>query len=177
MAVSRWNCERERNPDTQTHSWGWTVDRRQLFKGALAGTLSLFAAPILRAAQQGAPVAVRKLTDRIALIDVEGSNVVAFSADGVVLVDTGAPKTVDALIAALMVSLRTERCRQFSIRTTISITPAITRRLPQPAPRSSRTTVRVNGWRTITGCLTRIVTRRRGQRPHGLPNRSSIRDP
>jgi cyclase len=77
------------------------VDRRELFKGALAGTLSLWAAPIFRAAQQGAPVAVRKLTDRIALIDAGGSNVVASSADGVVLVDTGAPKAVDPLIAAL----------------------------------------------------------------------------
>jgi glyoxylase-like metal-dependent hydrolase (beta-lactamase superfamily II) len=60
----------------------------------------LWAAPILRAAQQGAPT-VRRLTDKIALIDAGGSNVVAFSADGGVLVDTGPPKTGDALVAAL----------------------------------------------------------------------------
>ena len=84
------------------------MDRRELLRGAMAGTLTLWAAPIIRASQprrpgqQGGANALRKLTDRIALIsDVGGSNVVAFSADGVLLVDTGAPKTADALIAAL----------------------------------------------------------------------------
>jgi cyclase len=77
------------------------VDRRELLKGAIAGTLSLWAAPILRASRQSGANALRKLTDKIALLDVGGTNVVAFSADGVVLVDTGAPKTADALVAAL----------------------------------------------------------------------------
>jgi glyoxylase-like metal-dependent hydrolase (beta-lactamase superfamily II) len=67
----------------------------------MAGTLTLWAAPVLRAGPQGGATGLRKLTDRIALIDVAGSNVVTFSADGIVLVDTGTPKTADALIAAL----------------------------------------------------------------------------
>jgi cyclase len=67
----------------------------------MAGTLTLWAAPILPAGRQSGANALRKLTDKIALIDVGGSNVVAFSADGVVLIDTGAPKTGDALAAAL----------------------------------------------------------------------------
>ena len=77
------------------------MDRRELLKGAVAGTLTLWAGPAFRASQQSGGNALRKLTDKIALIDVGGSNVVAFSTDGVVLVDTGAPKTVDILTAAL----------------------------------------------------------------------------
>ena len=77
------------------------MDRRQLLKGAVAGTLTLWAGPTFRASQQSGGNALRKLTDKIAVIDVGGSNVVAFSTDGVVLVDTGAPRTADALTAAL----------------------------------------------------------------------------
>jgi cyclase len=80
------------------------VDRRELLKGAMAGTLTLWAARTLRASQslqQGTASALRKLTDKIALLDVGGTNVVAFSANGVVLVDTGSPKTAEAVVAAL----------------------------------------------------------------------------
>ena len=77
------------------------MNRRELLKGAMAGTLASWAAPILRASQQSGGNAVRKLTDKIALIDAGGSNVVAFSADTIVLVDTGAPKADDVLLGAL----------------------------------------------------------------------------
>jgi glyoxylase-like metal-dependent hydrolase (beta-lactamase superfamily II) len=77
------------------------MDRRELLSGALAGTLTLWAGPILaRTRSQGASSFTR-LTEKIALIDAGDSNVVAFSADGVVLVDTGAPKKADVLVSAL----------------------------------------------------------------------------
>ena len=76
------------------------MDRRQLLKGAM-GTLALWPSPLLRASQQG-PGGVTRLTDRIALIDAGGSNVLAFNTgEGFVLVDTGVPKTSDRLLGAL----------------------------------------------------------------------------
>ena len=78
------------------------MDRRELFKGAIAGTFALWAAPVFRAVQQGAPVEVRKLTETLAVLVAGGSNVVAFSAaEGLVLADTGAAGTGNALSAAL----------------------------------------------------------------------------
>jgi len=81
------------------------VDRRQVLKGTMAGALTLWASPLLmtaRAAQQaGAAAGVKKLTDRISVIDA-GTNVLVLSAtDGLLLVDTGAPKSGDKLAAAL----------------------------------------------------------------------------
>jgi len=67
----------------------------------MAGTLGLWGERILLAGQQSGANGLRKLTDKIALIDAGGTNAVAFSADSVVLVDTGAPKTADALVVAL----------------------------------------------------------------------------
>jgi cyclase len=59
------------------------MDRRTLLKGALGGTLTLWAAPFLRAAQ--------RLTETLSVVDAGGTNVVAFSgAEGLILVDTGA---------------------------------------------------------------------------------------
>src|SRR4029434_3285201 len=87
--------------DSQTLIGRWSLDRRELLKGAVGVRVTLWAAPILRASPQSGQNALREVTDKIALIDVEGSNVVALSADGVVLVDTGSPKTADALAAAL----------------------------------------------------------------------------
>jgi cyclase len=77
------------------------VDRRHVLKGGMAGVLTLWASPLLQAGQR-ADNAVRKLTDTIAVLDGGGSNVVALtSAEGLVLVDTGAPKSGDRLLAAL----------------------------------------------------------------------------
>lgn len=80
------------------------MDRRELLRSALAGTAALWTAPLVltsRGRQQAAANPFRRLTEKIALIDSGGSNVVAFSADGIVLVDTGAPGTASALVAAL----------------------------------------------------------------------------
>jgi len=82
------------------------VDRRQVLKGALGitgGVFASWAAPLARAAQQTtASSSVRKLTDQLAVVDGGGSNVVAFSTgDGLLLVDSGAPKFGDKLVAAL----------------------------------------------------------------------------
>src|SRR5262249_20958195 len=77
------------------------MDRRQILKGAVTGMVTLWASPLVRAAQQPAG-GVRRLTDNLGIIDAGGSNVVVFSAgDGLVLVDSGAPKSGDALTAAL----------------------------------------------------------------------------
>src|ERR1700722_15657268 len=73
------------------------LSRRGLFKGAAAGALTVWAPRLLRAQQ-----AVTKLTDTLAVIDGGGSNITAFSsADGLVLVDSGAPGSGDNVMAAL----------------------------------------------------------------------------
>jgi cyclase len=74
------------------------LDRRQVLKGAVAGALTLWASPRVLKAQQG----VQRLTDKFAVIDGGGSNVLAFStAEGLILVDGGAPKSGDKVMAAL----------------------------------------------------------------------------
>jgi len=68
------------------------LDRRELLKSALASTVALSFPSLLRGQQANNPM----------IIDGGGSNVVAFaSADGVVLVDSGAPKSGDKVMAAL----------------------------------------------------------------------------
>jgi glyoxylase-like metal-dependent hydrolase (beta-lactamase superfamily II) len=73
------------------------VNRRDVLKGAAAGALTLWAPRLLKA-QQG----VTKLAGNLAVIDAGGANVTALSTgEGFVLVDSGAPKSGDALVAAL----------------------------------------------------------------------------
>ena len=82
------------------------MDRRQVLKGAMkgamTGALTLWASPLLRAAPQASAAAgVKKVTDRVSVIDA-GTNVVVLSGgDGLLIVDTGAPKSGDKLTAAL----------------------------------------------------------------------------
>src|SRR5262245_16124097 len=83
-----------------------SVDRREVIKGAMTGMLTLWASPLLRAAQQPQPGAatndVRSLTDKLAVVNGGGTNVVAFSTgDGLFLVDSGVPSYGDKLVAAL----------------------------------------------------------------------------
>ena len=67
------------------------MDRRELLKSALAGTVAL-----------GFPSLLRGQADKIAILDGGGTNVVAFSASGgLVLVDSGVPKNGGMLLAAL----------------------------------------------------------------------------
>jgi glyoxylase-like metal-dependent hydrolase (beta-lactamase superfamily II) len=62
--------------------------------------LSVWASPLLRAQQTGG--GVRRLSNTLSVLDAGGSNVVALSsADGVLLVDTGAPNSADRLMAGL----------------------------------------------------------------------------
>jgi cyclase len=73
------------------------VNRRDVLKGAAAGALTLWAPRLLKAQQS-----VNKLTPTLAVIDGGGANVTAFSTgEGFVLVDSGAPKSGDAIAAAL----------------------------------------------------------------------------
>jgi glyoxylase-like metal-dependent hydrolase (beta-lactamase superfamily II) len=73
------------------------VNRRELLKSSVAGALGLWASPRILG-QQG----TRRLTDKAAVIDAGGANVLAFStADGLVMVDSGAPKSGEQLMAAL----------------------------------------------------------------------------
>jgi len=70
------------------------MHRREFLKSAIAGGLSIAATSRMSAQQ--------KLTDQLAIVDGGGANVVAFSsADGVVLVDSGAPQSGDKVMAAL----------------------------------------------------------------------------
>jgi glyoxylase-like metal-dependent hydrolase (beta-lactamase superfamily II) len=62
------------------------MKRRELLKGAVAGTLGLWAS-------RGV-FAQNRLTDKLAVVDAGGANVVSLSTDdGFVLVDSGAPKS------------------------------------------------------------------------------------
>lgn len=73
------------------------MNRRDVLKGAVAGAFAA-CAPRLLQAQPSA----NKLTDTLAVIDGGGSNVTAFSAgDGLVVVDSGAPGSGDAVMAGL----------------------------------------------------------------------------
>src|SRR4030095_6897247 len=68
-----------------------SLDRRELLKSALAGTVAL-----------GFPSLLRGQSDKLAVIDGGGTNVVAFSStDGLLLVDSGAPNNGDRIVAAL----------------------------------------------------------------------------
>ena len=74
-----------------------TVNRRELLKGAAAGALTLWGPRLLKAQQP-----VTKLTGSLAVIDGGGTNVTALSTgEGFVLVDSGAPESGDAVMAAL----------------------------------------------------------------------------
>src|SRR6476660_1390861 len=68
----------------------------------MTGAFTLWASPLLRAAQQASAAAgAKKVTDRVSVIDA-GTNVIVLSGgDGLLLVDTGAPKSGDRLAAAL----------------------------------------------------------------------------
>jgi glyoxylase-like metal-dependent hydrolase (beta-lactamase superfamily II) len=66
-------------------------------KGAVAGALTTL---VLKG--QPSTGGVRRLTDKLAVVNGGGSNVLAFSGDGgLVLVDAGAPKTGDQVLGAL----------------------------------------------------------------------------
>jgi glyoxylase-like metal-dependent hydrolase (beta-lactamase superfamily II) len=75
------------------------LDRRELLKSALAGTLVLGFPSLVRG--QGIS-SVKRLLDKLAIIDGGGTNIVAFSSmDGLVLVDSGGPNNGDRIVAAL----------------------------------------------------------------------------
>jgi cyclase len=77
------------------------IGRRQFLKGAAAGAITLWGGPRLLSGQS-APGGVRRLTDKVVVVDGGGSNVLALSSgDGLVLVDSGAPKSGDQVIAAI----------------------------------------------------------------------------
>jgi len=71
-----------------------SVNRRDLLTG-----LALWASSRVLKAQQGG---ITRLTDKFTVLDGGGSNVLAFStAEGLILVDGGAPKSFDQVMAAL----------------------------------------------------------------------------
>jgi cyclase len=75
-------------------------NRRDLLKGALGVFATWMSSGVLSAQQ--AVGSVRRLTDRIALVDGGGSNVLAFfTGEDFVLVDGGAPKSFDTIMASL----------------------------------------------------------------------------
>jgi len=77
------------------------IERRQFLKRAAAGAITRCGGPRWLYGQP-APSGVRRLTDKLVVVDGGGANVLAFSApDGLVLVDSGAPKSGDQVMAAL----------------------------------------------------------------------------
>jgi cyclase len=77
-----------------------SLNRRDVLKGALGVFATVASARVLSAQQ---PVAgVRRLTDQMVVVDGGGSNVLAFSTgESLVLVDGGAPKSFDRVMASL----------------------------------------------------------------------------
>ena len=90
------------------------LNRRDVLKGAL-GAFALWTSAGVPQAQQasasrqgaGGQGGVRRLTDQMTVVDGGGSNVLACSTgDGFVLVDGGAPKSFDRLMASLGANAR-----------------------------------------------------------------------
>ena len=76
------------------------MNRRELLKGTVAGALTVWASPRILTGQQAAGSV--RLTDKLAVVDGGGSNMLAFSAgEGLVLVDSGAPKSGEQVMTAL----------------------------------------------------------------------------
>jgi cyclase len=76
-----------------------------VLKGALGAFASWTSARVLGA--QPASGGVRRLTDRMTVVDGGGSNVLAFfTGDGFLLVDGGAPKSFDRIMASLGANAR-----------------------------------------------------------------------
>jgi len=76
------------------------VNRRDVFKGAV-GVFTMWTASRVLSAQQ-ASGGVRRLTDKVAVVDGGGANMVAFfNGDAIILVDSGALKSSDQVMAAL----------------------------------------------------------------------------
>lgn len=72
------------------------VNRRQFLT---SGALALWASPRILKGQRSGAV---RLTDKLAVLDGGGANILAFSSsDGLVLVDSGAPKSGDQVMAGL----------------------------------------------------------------------------
>jgi len=73
------------------------VNRRELLKGAASGVFALWTSRTLTAQAGNQPIA-----DKLFVVDAGGTNVVAYSSgDGLVLVDSGAPKAADKLMTGL----------------------------------------------------------------------------
>ena len=80
------------------------LNRRDVLKGAL-GAFAVWTSSRGLGAQQVSDV--RRLTDRMTVVDAGGSNILAFSTgDGFVLVDSGAPKSFDTIMASLGANAR-----------------------------------------------------------------------
>jgi cyclase len=78
------------------------VNRREVLKGAAVGAIALSATRLLKGQPGPTQPGVTQLTGKLAVIDAGGANVTAFqTAEGLVVVDSGAPKSADAVMAAL----------------------------------------------------------------------------
>ena len=81
------------------------LNRRDVLKGAL-GAFAVWTSSGVLSAQQ-AFGGVRRLTDQMVVVDGGGSNVLAFSTgEGFLLVDGGAPKSFDKIMASLGANAR-----------------------------------------------------------------------
>ncbi len=77
------------------------MDRREVLKGAVAGAVAAWASPRILTGQQPAADA-HVVPIPLTLVDGGGSNVLALNTtDGMIVVDSGAPKSGDKVMAAL----------------------------------------------------------------------------
>jgi glyoxylase-like metal-dependent hydrolase (beta-lactamase superfamily II) len=75
------------------------MNRREVLKSAVAGAFSIWAAPRVLWGQQAG---TQKLADKLAVLNAGGANVIAFSTgDGLIVVDSGPPKSGEKLFADL----------------------------------------------------------------------------
>jgi glyoxylase-like metal-dependent hydrolase (beta-lactamase superfamily II) len=78
------------------------MSRRAVLEGAARSAAGLALAPLTRPLFAAGEPAVTKITEKIALLEGFGGNVVAMeTSDGLVVVDSGAASSSDALLAAL----------------------------------------------------------------------------
>ncbi len=147
------------------------MDRRKLLKGAMSGVIAVWASPLARGQQAAAANGVRRLTNKIAVVDGGGSNVVALSTgDGLLLVDSGVPKYGEKLVATLKdVAANSKVHTLFNTHYHLDqtgnnelFTAAGAKIIAHDRP--------VNGCPRNTGCRIKIVTRKRVRRPRGRPN-------
>jgi hypothetical protein len=103
-AAAFWRAAFAKAPAPKPGHRGCVITRRQLLIGAIGGVLGSLVVPRRSTARQAdtAQAGIVPLNNRLSLLTGGGTNVLAFSTpDGLVVVDSGTPELVDALMGSL----------------------------------------------------------------------------